>query len=75
MSLWWELLPRIQSLYLNDINAPERTFQLVSQVSGRAGRAGLPGRVVVQTYSPEHICDNSGGRPRLQRFLQQGDRA
>jgi primosomal protein N' (replication factor Y) len=44
------------SLYLNDINAPERTFQLVSQVAGRAGRAGLPGRVVVQTYSPEHYA-------------------
>ena len=44
------------SLYMNDVNAAERTFQLVSQVAGRAGRAGLPGKVVVQTYSPEHYA-------------------
>ncbi|MCK5129958.1 MAG: hypothetical protein KAQ68_08905, partial [Clostridiales bacterium] len=44
------------SLYVNDINAAERTFQLVSQVAGRAGRDKLTGHVVVQTYSPEHYA-------------------
>ena len=42
------------SLHLPDYRSVERTFQLVTQVAGRAGRAQVPGRVVVQTYDPDH---------------------
>jgi primosomal protein N' (replication factor Y) len=41
------------ALYLPDFRAAERTFQLLMQVGGRAGRSPLGGRVILQTYSPD----------------------
>ena len=45
-----------QSLLFPDFRAGERTFQLLAQVAGRAGRAELPGRVILQTYQRDHYA-------------------
>ncbi len=50
------------SLYFSDFRASEKTFQLITQVAGRAGRSNIEGKVVLQTYYPKHyvykLCAN-----------------
>ncbi|MBO5712576.1 MAG: primosomal protein N' [Clostridia bacterium] len=48
------ILDADMSLYFSDYRSTERTFQLITQVAGRCGRANKPGKVVLQTFSPKH---------------------
>jgi primosomal protein N' (replication factor Y) len=48
------ILAADQSLYMQDFRASEKAFQLLTQTLGRSGRADKKGRVIIQTYSPEH---------------------
>ncbi|WP_028986944.1 primosomal protein N' [Thermicanus aegyptius] len=56
-------------LHQADFRAAERTFQLITQVAGRAGRHQLPGEVVVQSYSPEHYSIQLGAAQDYRKFF------
>ncbi len=56
-------------LHLPDYRAAERTFSLIEQVAGRAGRADLPGRVLVQTYEADNVAIRAAATYDRERFL------
>jgi primosomal protein N' (replication factor Y) (superfamily II helicase) len=57
-------------LYLDDFRAAERTFQLLTQVAGRAGRSPLGGKVVLQTFQPDHYAIQAASRHDYQTFYR-----
>jgi primosomal protein N' (replication factor Y) len=59
------------SLNFPDFRAGERTFQLLAQVAGRAGRGAAPGRVILQTYNPNHFAILSATQQDFETFYNQ----
>jgi len=58
------------SLNIDDYRANERTFQLLTQVAGRAGRENLDGKVIIQTYNPENFSIQCAKEQNYQKFSE-----
>ncbi len=64
------ILAADMSLYSNDYRAGERTFQLLTQAAGRAGRGSGGGEVVIQTYSPDHYSIRMAAEQNYEGFYE-----
>lgn len=71
MSRWWERWRRISPLNAVDYRAGERTFQLLTQAVGRAGRGEKPGMAVIQTYHPEHYSIQTAAEQDYGAFYEK----
>ena len=58
------------SLNTEDYRANEKTFDILVQVAGRAGREKLPGKVIIQTYSPENFCVQCSKEQNYEKFYK-----
>ena len=65
------ILAADMSLHVSDYHAQERTFQLLTQAAGRAGRGDCPGQVVIQTYDPEHFAIRTASAQDYELFYEQ----
>lgn len=65
------ILAADMSLYSNHYQSAERTFQLLSQACGRAGRGREKGEVVIQTYNPEHYSIQTAARQDYESFYEE----
>ena len=59
------------TLFDNDYKSAERTFDLLTQAAGRAGRGSLKGEVVIQTYAPEHYCIKAAAKQDYLAFYEE----
>ena len=58
------------SLNIDDYRASERTFQILTQVAGRAGRENLPGKVIIQTYNPDNFAIQTARKQNFEKFYE-----